>query len=71
MSVTFAEDCAVIARVSYGTSLQLSLAPMPEDLGRIERDFGVRTWRIMGVHPVLPPSGGICLMAKAVAVGEG
>jgi len=66
LTVTFAEDCAVIARVSYGTSMQLNEPPMPDDLGRIERDFGVRGWSIQGVHPVVPPSVGVCLMARAV-----
>jgi hypothetical protein len=52
--------------VSYGTAVQVHEAPMPQDLGRIERDFGVRAWSTMGVLPVRPPSVGQCLAAKAV-----
>ena len=40
--------------------------PRFEDVGRVERDFGVRAWRILGVVPALAPSVGLALMAKAV-----
>lgn len=65
LSVTFDKDCAVISRVSYEET-QVCTVPMPEDLGRIERDFGVHGWSIVGVHSVLRPSVGRCLLAKAV-----
>jgi hypothetical protein len=63
--VTFEKEYAVIARVVYGDPPQHEV-PLPEDLGRIERDFGVHGWSISGVLPVLRPSVGRCLAAKAV-----
>lgn len=40
--------------------------PMPEDIQRIERDFGVKAWRIQGVFPVLTPMTGLCVIMEAV-----
>lgn len=65
LSVSFENEYGVIARVRYGASPEHQV-PRPEDLGRIERDFGVRGWRILGVSPVASPSVGQCLLAKAV-----
>lgn len=66
LSVTVAEWAFVIARVAYRPTSQVNSLPRPEDLGRIELDFGVHAWSILGESPVLPPSVGSCLMAKAV-----
>lgn len=41
-------------------------APRFEDVGRVEREFGVRAWRILGVAASLPPASGQALMAQAV-----
>lgn len=68
MCVTIASGEAwIIARAEgmYGL-MPRHTVPMPEDLGRIEKDFGVHAWRIVGVAPVAPPSVGQALMAKAV-----
>ncbi len=65
LSVSFEKEYAVIARVAYGDFPQHEV-PTGEDLGRIERDFGVHGWSIMGVIPVVLPSMGRCLAAKAV-----
>jgi len=43
--------------------------PMPEDVGRVERDFGVRGWSIQGVMSVVPPSTGQTLSLVAVEAG--
>lgn len=40
--------------------------PMFQDMGRIEKDFGVQSWSIVGVAPALSRGGGKCLMARAV-----
>lgn len=40
--------------------------PTFEDMKRIEKDFGVRGWQIVGVAPSLSRGGGKCLMARAV-----
>lgn len=41
--------------------------PMPEDIARVERDFGVHGWSIVGVFPTVNPyATGQSLMMKAV-----
>ncbi len=40
--------------------------PLPEDVGRVERDFGARAWSILGVVPAAPPASGQVLLARAV-----
>lgn len=65
LAVTPNEGAFVIARVRYGAVPEHTV-PMLEDLGRIELDFGVHAWSIKGVHAVLPPSVGQCLLAMAV-----
>lgn len=37
-----------------------------EDMLRVELDFGVHAWSIVGVHSVPPPSTGLTLLARAV-----
>lgn len=67
LSVTVAAgEAFVIARVNFDRVTPFHTVPLPEDLQRIELDFGVPAWRIHGVSPVLPPSTGQCLMATAV-----
>ncbi len=40
--------------------------PRLEDVARIEREFGVRAWEILGVVPALMPASGSTLVAQAV-----
>lgn len=65
--VTIADELAwVIAR---GVDLETSprhMVPMPQDMRRIQEDFGVRAWSFKGVSPVAPPAVGQALMAMAV-----
>jgi hypothetical protein len=68
LQVTVAEDAFIIARAEYEGGLQPMTAPMPEDLGRIEAEFGVRAWKIVGIRPPFPPSTGQVLLAQAVDV---
>lgn len=67
LTVTVADDCFVISRVLYGT-VQVASVPMPEDIRRVELDFSVQAWRIVGVSPVLPPSVGQTLLVMAVTL---
>lgn len=64
VTVTEASSLFVLGRVKDEWEHSV---PMPEDIARVEKDFGVRAWSIMGVMPsVNPMARGKCLMMKAV-----
>lgn len=54
-----------ISRVRFGNRPEHTL-PMLEDVGRVERDFGVYAWHVKYPLPVLPPSVGTVLALLAV-----
>lgn len=67
LRVTVTEKAGFVVSRGMGDA---HTVPHPEDLGRIERDFGVHGWRIEGVMPVFVPSVGQALLARAVQPGE-
>lgn len=66
LCVTVTEENAlfVIGRVKGENEHSV---PMPGDIARVEKEFGVHAWSIVGVMPVVNPRAtGQSLMMKAV-----
>ena len=53
----------VISRVAPDES---HAVPTAEDVGRIQKDFGVEGWSFSSGAPAFGEPGGTCLMARAV-----
>lgn len=68
LGVTVAETAFIIGRVVYDADGAGTFAPpLPEDIQRVELDFGVFAWSVAGIAPATAPAKGLCLLLRAIS----